>query len=235
MSKDEVFAPALLRHRLQRLAQFLDHLRRRGPRAHEAGRAVEEAVDEPALGAQALQETFGTVDALVQGVEGAVFAGTPATTPLSNNLRAARESGSPVTWPVVPSVPEVQFFPGAAQIQEFGGAWAEPRIAYLEHGNDPVVWMDWSIFYKKPEWLSPGQRSPDISDQMIFIPLVTGLQGLADAAMAEGVPDDAGHRYADATFFAWIKVTGDGGLDQAALDRIQAVIDAYDSEAPIGQ
>jgi len=187
------------------------------------------------LGAQALQETFGTVDALVQGVEGAVFAGTPATTPLSNNLRAARESGSPVTWPVVPSVPEVQFFPGAAQVQEFGGAWAEPRIAYLEHGNDPVVWMDWSIFYKKPEWLSPGQRSPDISDQMIFIPLVTGLQGLADAAMAEGVPDDAGHRYADATFFAWIKVTGDGGLDQAALDRIQAVIDAYDSEAPIGQ
>ena len=62
-----------------------------------------------------------------------------------------------------------------------------------------------------------------------------GLQGLADMAMAEGVPDDAGHRYADATFYAWIKVTGDGGLDQAALDRIQDVIDQYDTAAPIGQ
>ena len=129
----------------------------------------------------------------------------------------------------------MQFFPNASAVRDFDGTWAAPRIAYLEHGNDPVVWMDWSIFYKKPEWLSAGQRSPDISEQMVFIPLVTGLQGLADMAMAEGVPDDAGHRYADATFYAWIKVTGDGGLDQAALDRIQDVIDQYDTAAPIGQ
>jgi uncharacterized membrane protein len=187
------------------------------------------------LGAQALQETFGSVDALVDGVEGAVFAGTPAITPLSHELRAMRDPGTPVTWPVVSSVPQVQFFPDASAVRSFDGAWAAPRIAYLEHGNDPVVWMDWSIFYKKPEWLSAGQRSPDISDQMVFIPLVTGLQGLADMAMAEGVPDDAGHRYADATFYSWIAVTGDGGLDQAALDRIQEVIDQYDTAAPIGQ
>ena len=95
--------------------------------------------------------------------------------------------------------------------------------------------MDFSIFYRNPEWLAEGQRSEDISPQMRFIPLVTGLQGIADMAMAEGVPDDAGHRYGDATFFAWIAVTGDGDLDQGALDRIQAVIDTYDSGAPIGQ
>jgi uncharacterized membrane protein len=187
------------------------------------------------LGAQALQGTFSTVDDLVQGVDGAVFAGTPAGTPLAQSLRAARDPGTPVTSPVVSSVPQVQFFRNAPSVTDFPGPWAQPRLAFLEHGNDPVVWMDWSIFYRKPEWLSAGQRSPAISDQMVFIPLVTGLQGLADMAMAEGVPDDAGHRYGDATFFAWIKVTGNGGLDQAALDRIQAVIDTYDTEAPIGQ
>ena len=187
------------------------------------------------LGAQALQAMFGSADALVAGVDGAVFAGTPAGTELARDLRAARDPGTPVTAPVVSAVPQVQFFASAPQVANFSGSWPAPRLAYLEHGNDPVVWMDFSIFYRKPEWLAAGQRSPDISEQMVFIPLVTGLQGLADMAMAEGVPDDAGHRYGDATFFAWIKVTGDGDLDQAALDRIQAVIDQYDSEAPIGQ
>ena len=187
------------------------------------------------LGAQALQGVFGTADGLVEGVDGAVFAGTPANTPLARDLRAARDQGTPVTAPVVSSVPQVQFFSDASSVANFTGPWPQPRMAFLEHGNDPVVWMDFSIFYRKPEWLAEGQRSPDVSDKMVFIPLVTGLQGLADMAMAEGVPDDAGHRYGDATFFAWIKVTGDGGLDQAALDRIQAVIDEYDTSAPIGQ
>ena len=186
------------------------------------------------LGAQALQNTFGTADALIDGVDGAVFAGTPAITPLARDLRAQRDPGTPVTSPVVSGIPEVQFFATADAVAGFDGTWAEPRLAFLEHGNDPVVWMDWSIFYRKPEWLSAGQRSPAISDDMVFIPLVTGLQGLADMAMAEGVPDDAGHRYSDATFLSWIQVTGDGGLDQAALDRIKAVIDQYDATAPIG-
>jgi uncharacterized membrane protein len=187
------------------------------------------------LGAEALQQVFGTADALIGGVEGAVFAGTPAGTPLSTQLRAQRDPGSPVVEPVLSTVPQVQFFPDAPSVSEFSGEWLAPRIAFLEHGNDPVVWMDFSIFYRKPEWLSAGQRSPAISDQMVFIPLVTGLQGLADMAMAEGVPDDAGHRYGDATFFAWIQVTGDGGLDEEALGRIQEVIDAYDTAPPIGQ
>lgn len=187
------------------------------------------------LGAAALQNVFGSADALIGGVEGAVLAGTPAGTRLTTELRAQRDPGTPVVEPVVSAVPQVRFFPNADAVIAADGEWVEPRIAFLEHGNDPVVWMDWSIFYRKPEWLSAGQRSPDISEDMVFIPLVTGLQGIADMAMAEGVPDDAGHRYGDATLFSWIEVTGDGGLDEAAIARIKAVIDAYDSEAPISQ
>jgi uncharacterized membrane protein len=187
------------------------------------------------LGAQALQQIFGTVDALSAGVEGAVFAGTPAATPLTTNLRAERDPGTPVTEPVVSAVPQAQFFADAGAVASFDGAWAAPRLAFLEHGNDPVVWMDWSIFYRKPEWLSAGQRSSAISKDMVFIPLVTGLQGVADMAMAEGVPDDAGHRYGDATLYAWVQVTGADGLDAAAIQRIKDVIDNYQNEAPIGQ
>jgi len=187
------------------------------------------------LGAEALLQMFDDIHDLVGGVDGAIFAGTPAGTPLTDALRASRDEGSPVMAPVVSEVPQVQFFPDADAARRFSGTWAAPRLAFLEHANDPVVWMDFSIFYRKPEWLSAGQRSPDISPQMRYIPVVTGVQGLADMAMAEGVPDDAGHRYGDATFFAWIKITGDGGLDAPALERIRAVIDSYDNEAPIGQ
>jgi uncharacterized membrane protein len=187
------------------------------------------------LGAEALQQVFGTADELIGGVDGAVFAGTPAGTPLSTQLRAQRDTGSPVVEPVVSTVPQAEFFPDARAVASFNGEWLEPRIAFLEHGNDPVVWMDLSIFYLKPEWLSAGQRSPAISEDMVFIPLVTGFQGLADMAMAGGVPDDAGHRYGDATFSAWIQITGDGGLDTAALERIRKKVDEYDTDAPISR
>ncbi len=182
------------------------------------------------LGAQALQETFGTRTHWSTGSTARCLLARRLITPLAARPACPRDPGTPVTAPVVSTIPEVQFFATADAVSHFDGTWATPRFAFLEHGNDPVVWMDWSIFYRKPEWLSAGQRSPAISDDMVFIPLVTGLQGLADMAMAEGVPDDAGHRYSDATFFSWVKVTGDGGLDQAALGRIQAVIDQYDSD-----
>src|SRR5690606_37906944 len=97
-------------------------------------------------GAEALLQMFDDIDDLVGGVDGAIFAGTPAGTPLTDALRASRDEGSPVMAPVVSEVPQVQFFPDADAARRFSGTWAAPRLAFLEHANDPVVWMDFSIF-----------------------------------------------------------------------------------------
>jgi len=187
------------------------------------------------LGAQAVQDVFATPEALIAGVDGAVFAGTPSGSVLDETLRAQRDPGTTAVDPVLSSVPQVRYFSDAGEVAAAGPEWTEPRIAFLEHGNDPVVWVNWSIFYRKPEWLSAGQRSDAISPDMHYIPIVTGLQSLADMAMAGEVPDDAGHKYGDSTLLAWVAVTGDGGLDAAQLERVRAVLATYDEAPPISR
>jgi len=187
------------------------------------------------LGAQALQSVFPNTQALIGGLDGAVFAGSPSGTALDESIRAQRDAGSPVVAPAVSRIPQVRYFSSSVGVARPDAGWSTPRIAYLEHGNDPVVWVNWSIFYRKPEWLSAGQRSASISPDMIYIPLVTGLQTAADLAMAETVPDDSGHKYGDATFLAWVEITGRSGLDDPALQRIRAILATYDVQAPISQ
>jgi uncharacterized membrane protein len=187
------------------------------------------------LGSQAIQEMFPDVDTLLEQVDGAVFAGTPSGTTLDESLRAGRDSGTPVYAPVLSARPSIRYFSDTAELADEMVGWEEPRVAFLEHPNDPVVWVDWSIFYRRPEWLTAGNRSPQLSSQMRYVPVVTGLQAVADLAMAESVPDDAGHKYGDATLMAWVHVTGDNGLDPQALASIREVIAQYDTSAPISQ
>lgn len=187
------------------------------------------------LGAAALQSVYGTPDSLIAGVEGAVFAGTPSGTPLDEHLRASRDPGTTAVNPVLSATPQVRYFSDSPSVEAAGPEWLAPRIAYLEHGNDPVVWVNWSIFYRKPEWLSAGQRSDAVSPDMHYIPIVTGLQSLADMAMAGAVPDDAGHKYGDSTFLAWVAITGNSGLEADALQRVRSVLATYDEKPAISQ
>lgn len=187
------------------------------------------------LGSEAMQSVFPTLESLTSRVDGAIFAGTPANVPLSEALRGARDPGSTLLEPVLDGGRQVRWFATAADFDNDLSGWAAPRIAYLQHANDPVVWVSPNIFYQQPPWLEDDERSPLLSPDFRYIPLVTGLQSLADLAVAETVPDDSGHRYGDATLSAWIAITGDGGLTSAAIDAIRDVIAQYEAPIPISQ
>ncbi len=99
-------------------------------------------------------------------------------------------------------------------------------MLYLQHATDPVTWLGPDLLWRSPEWLERDQRASDISDSMIWIPVVTGVQVTIDMLGGEAVPARHGHNFGDVVLTGWREVTDDAGLDEAALARVQQRIEA---------
>jgi uncharacterized membrane protein len=179
------------------------------------------------LGAHGSQATFADLDDVRQRTDGALFVGSPNGSPLWRELTAARDAGSPIWRPVLDAGSAVRWMSAPADFEALPGEWNAPRVAYLQHATDPVTWLGPELLWAQPDWLKPGQRAPDVSPSMRWIPVVTGLQVVVDMLMGESVPARHGHNYGDVVLDGWRAVTGDGGLDAIATDRIRSIIAGY--------
>jgi uncharacterized membrane protein len=127
----------------------------------------------------------------------------------------------------------VRFFSQAADFAHDNPQWERPRIAYLQHGSDPVTWGGLGVFVREPEWLKPGQRSEHISPYMRWIPVVSGLQTFVDFLLGQAVPDDAGHKYGNVMIDAWMSVTGTAPqVTPDAVQRVREIIVQYPTVSP---
>lgn len=186
------------------------------------------------LGAHGSQSTFADLEDLRARTDGALYAGSPNGTPLWRELQAAREEGSPAWQPVLNGGAEVRWLSHAGDFGAVDGPWTLPRVAYLQHATDPVTWLGPELLWAEPDWLKPEQRADDVSPAMRWIPVVTALQVVVDMLMGETVPASHGHNYGDVVLDGWGAVTGDGGLDAAAVDRIRVIIAEYAAVQPVG-
>lgn len=105
--------------------------------------------------------------------------------------------------------------------------WQDPRVLYLQHATDPVTWLGPELIWAPPEWLDAEQRAGDVSPAMRWMPGITAVQLVVDIFMGESVPARHGHNYGDLVLTGWAGVTDDGGLDAAALGRVQAILEGY--------
>ena len=179
------------------------------------------------LGARAIQDQFADGVALRDFADGAVLAGTPYGTPLNAGLTDRRDPGSKIVLPVLDGGRAFRWYDTGQRIAEDAASratWREPRVLFLQHGNDPIVWVGPPIAWSQPDWLAPAQRSAQVHPEMRWYPIVTGLQTMLDTEMDLVVPDGAGHRYGEDTLEAWIAVTGDGGNAPDTLDAIRQKI-----------
>nr|WP_284329443.1 alpha/beta-hydrolase family protein [Demequina litorisediminis] len=113
----------------------------------------------------------------------------PAFSNVWKQATFGRDAGSPMYKPVVDDGISVRFAEQRGDFDSPAGEWAEPRIGYLQHGNDPIVWIGPSVIWSKPDWLTDGERSPMLSDDMVWIPGVTAFQGVIDLILSQGVPE----------------------------------------------
>lgn len=200
------------------------------------------------LGAFASQSVFASACEALEQVDGALWVGTPAFTPMHAALTAARHRGSPEVAPVVDNARRVRFVnePSDLRTDLYGrelGAWGFPRLVYAQHPSDPVVWWNNKLIWTQPDWLRE-RAGRDVSRDVEFTRFVTFIQVLADLPVAGTAPGGHGHTYHEELIPLWWAILGfdrlageepthprlaslDGSwVDEAMMERIGIVVRA---------
>lgn len=164
------------------------------------------------LGAFGGNAAFDSADDMLSRVDGAVWCGTPGFTPIHKSLTAQRQGGSTEVNPVIDNGQHFRFASGPAELtaDQFGralGAWEYPRVVYLQHPSDPVVWWSAGLLGNTPDWLDET-REGQAGQLMSWIPFVTFWQVTADMAVATDVPSGYGHQYHEELVPTWAAVLG---------------------------
>ena len=164
------------------------------------------------LGAFASQSVFSSVEEALDQVDGALWVGTPAFTPMHAELTAARHKGSPEVAPVVYNGRRVRFVnePSDLRTDLYGrelGPWGFPRLVYAQHPSDPVVWWNRKLLWNQPDWLRE-RAGRDVSRFVEFTRFVTFIQVLADLPVAGTAPGGHGHTYNEELIPLWRAILG---------------------------
>ncbi|ACQ80230.1 conserved membrane-spanning protein [Beutenbergia cavernae DSM 12333] len=177
------------------------------------------------LGAFGSQGPFRTLDDVADRVDGAVWVGTPRFTPLWTRLTGSRDAGSPEIHPVLDDGAFVRWATrndGDQGLTSLGEDWGDPRVVYVQHPSDGVVWWDFDAVWRRPDWLAepPGQ---DVLPGLVWIPGITFLQLTGDMFLAGSpdVPMEFGHRYREAYADAWAAVAPPDGWTDADTTRLR--------------
>lgn len=179
------------------------------------------------LGSQGLMNHFQTIDKLLDQAEGALLVGPTNTTQMWRDLQATRDAGSPPWRPIRDGGRHVRWASKFGDFQLLTTSWDAPRVAILQHATDPITWLGPEVLWQRPEWLKDGNRAPDVSPKMRWIPIVTASHLLIDNLVSVDVPARHGHAFGDVMLDGWVGITDDGGLDQTALTKIRKLMESY--------
>ncbi|BCJ39947.1 hypothetical protein GCM10010168_28060 [Actinoplanes ianthinogenes] len=154
-------------------------------------------------GALAAQSPFDSAGGLLGEVDGALISGPPNASPLWNGLVGARSRTSTEVAPDLPGQPGVRFATGPADLT----GPSHPRLVFLQHSTDPVVWWSTDLILRRPDWLRE-RRGAAVLPAVRWIPLVTFWQVSGDLLKALDVPAGYGHGYGDEAPAAWRLIIG---------------------------
>ena len=163
------------------------------------------------LGSQGVEVAMRDVPGATDVVDGVLLAGPPNANPTWSSLVANRDPGSPMLAPVVDGGKQVRFWPGP-EMPEYDrrhDPWPKPsegpRILYLQHPSDPVVWWSPSLLWSEPPWVAERDQVSK-APPLRWRPVVTFWQITGDILFAIEVPEGHGHKYGSELADAWAAV-----------------------------
>ena len=171
------------------------------------------------LGSFGTESAFSGAEQLWDEVDAAYLVGPPFMSPIWEELVEERDPDSPVWLPEIGAGEQVRFANGREQLVAPFPEWVERRMLYLDHGSDPVTWWSPRLAWSRPEWLE-GERAPDVSDDIVWMPVVTFLQTAVDLANAQSVPVGHGHRYGATIADGWAALVPPPGWTQSDTERL---------------
>jgi uncharacterized membrane protein len=175
------------------------------------------------LGTFGGEAAFSGLADIQNRTDGVLWAGPPNFNELTRGIVDDRDAGSPEWLPVVDEGRTVRFADEAPDLALPPAVWGEPRVAYLQNASDPIVWWSPQLILNHPDWLR-GERGPDVSQSMVWLPFVTFWQVTADLVFAVGVPDGHGHKYEADYVNGWADVTQPPGWSAADTDRLRLLV-----------
>lgn len=173
------------------------------------------------LGAFGAEAAFSGVADMTARTSGALFVGPPNSTEVWRELTDARAAGSPEWLPTYGNGRTVRFAASASDLRWPGGALRHPKVVYLQHASDPVVWWSPGLIWHKPDWLAEP-RGPDVTSQMQWYPFVTFWQITADLIVRNSTPG-YGHYYGAEVPAAWAAILHPPGWHNSETMRLTAM------------
>lgn len=185
------------------------------------------------LGSMAGQGAFDYLpDVVDMGFSSVLWVGPPNASTLWRALTARRDPGSPEYQPRYDAGRTVRFAQAAGAGEIAGVAasppWKGPRVLFLQHPSDPVVWWSPDLLFERPDWLKepPGF---DRSGLMRWYPIITFWQVSADMAgnvtSSQASPIGHGHNYGDSQLDGWAAVAAPDGWTPQDTERIRRSLD----------
>ncbi len=178
------------------------------------------------LGTQSGEGAFDGLAEIRDSVDGVLWVGPPNANRLWGQFVTRRDPGSPEVRPVYADGLVVRFADNSSGVPPEGEPWLSPRILYVQHASDPVVWWSPDLLFERPDWLSeaPG---PDRLPDMRWFPIVTFWQVAADLTNAAGVPDGHGHNYGTLVLDGWVSIAAPEGWTAEDTEKVRAVMEDY--------
>ena len=176
------------------------------------------------LGSQGSEAAFSGLADLRSRVDGALWVGPPNSNRLWRQFVSRRDPGSREVDPVYADGLVVRFAADPVELSRPSSDWRRPRIAYLQHASDPIVWWSPDLIFSRPNWLSE-RRGSDVSTQMRWWPFVTFWQVAADLTNAQAVSDGHGHNYGSLVLDGWAAVLPPPDWNPDLEDRIRTQIE----------
>ncbi|MFE1594454.1 alpha/beta hydrolase [Nocardia sp. NPDC058705] len=175
------------------------------------------------LGSQGSEGAFSGLADIRNRTDGVLWVGPPNSNRLWSEFVARRDPGTEEITPIYADGMSVRFAASADQLSKPTPNWNEPRIVYLQHASDPVVWWSPDLLFGRPDWLTE-KRGPDVSPAMSWYPIVTFWQVAADLPRAQTVSDGHGHNYGNLVPDAWAAVAQPPDYTPELAARIQSFL-----------
>ncbi|MFD6398154.1 alpha/beta hydrolase [Nocardia sp. NPDC060249] len=176
------------------------------------------------LGSQGSEGAFSGLADIRNRTDGVLWVGPPNSNRLWSEFVARRDPGTDEITPIYADGMSVRFAAAADQLARPTPTWNDPRITYLQHASDPVVWWSPDLLFSQPDWLRE-KRGPDVSPAMSWYPIVTFWQVAADLPRAQTVSDGHGHNYGNLVPDAWAAVAQPSDYTPELAARIRVFLE----------